>query len=151
MGDRLSCDALEFEGRPPLPSSSGSGGSPPLWVPTPTELAWALLPLVLLAVATRLWGSRVRRAGGAVTGGMSAVALLRSRCASPRLASPAPPAPACPPLPSPPHLLPHNGWFLEIGKMQSDVLHDAVRHHSCSAPSPPCPSTVYWPAPTSPG
>lgn len=78
MGDRASCDALEFEGIAAAPSRRGpgswlgsrsvsGGGSSAAahWHPSSAELAFAVLPLLLLAVATRLLGVRPGRRRGA--------------------------------------------------------------------------------------
>ena len=80
-GDKRACDSLEFEGAPPSAARRGARAAAHLPQPTPGELAWALLPLVLLAVASRVW-SRGRRGRPYASGGGSLnVEALRCRWA----------------------------------------------------------------------
>lgn len=68
LGDRLACDAAEFEGQPAglhTAATAAAAGSNYL-----TELGLALLPLLLLGLASRLWH---RRRGHSSTA-------LRGRC-----------------------------------------------------------------------
>ncbi|PSC73044.1 NADPH:quinone reductase isoform A [Micractinium conductrix] len=120
-GDKRACDSLEFEGAPPSAARRGARAAAHLPQPTPGELAWALLPLVLLAVASRVW-SRGRRGRPYASGGGSLnVEALRCRRLtaldpSDRVHQPPPPprqqqqqphAPAMPPPPHPDPLPPH--------------------------------------------
>ncbi|KAL4433892.1 hypothetical protein ABPG75_000333 [Micractinium tetrahymenae] len=101
LGDRASCDALEFEGIVGTPSRSGagawfgsrasggsSGAAAAYWHPSAAELGFAVLPLLLLAIVTWMLGVRPghRRGAPSSTGGAAAVDHVRSR----RLAALAP-------------------------------------------------------------
>lgn len=99
LGDRASCDALEFEGIAAAPSRRGpgswlgsrfvpSGGSTAAayWHPNSAELAFAVLPLLLLGIATWLLGLRPGRRRGASSGANGAATLDHTRARRAELA-----------------------------------------------------------------
>ncbi len=88
---RWECDAAEFEGvraptAAPATGSTPSGGGS--WELSQQELAllWAALPLILLAIAGRLWGRHGSRRSGP-SGGAAGLAAVRGRWGIPSACS----------------------------------------------------------------